>query len=249
MITKSVRFKDRDSAISKRVAERYGVAEACMGDDRTPLAGDPRWDNDRERVATGSQVHCPRQRFATENGRIPSDAAIAYIRKGPHDIRPDLLSLAAVPTIGDFVRILAYCRAYLRTYCERVGFDVAHDLQSVMSFDALKNWLLQAFAKPQNEQAKELHIGNEKFAKLYGTVAKMLRRRCSEAVQAYVNSRAGTQNVVVGVLWNSEPDERISVIENRMRSAIQMPDVPVPAAILAGLHPHTSPTISLVPRS
>ena len=122
-------------------------------------------------------------------------AALSLTGTSPHDVRPHLLALMRWETGSAIEPCLAYGRAYLRVWCDRMGQRPRPVMIEVAVVDALALVFWGRFKRGTDgnpvsvrtveERRVELGVDKTRFAEYRALMAKVFKRRLSEAAGRY----------------------------------------------------------------
>lgn len=124
-------------------------------------------------------------------------AALAFMRRGQHDIRPCLLLLLQAQDLRGVRCVLQYAENYLRVWCSRHGVVASANAISAAAFDGL--CVIYCLREPRERgratparvvpatkvRAKELAMRDDHFGRLRRVVIGMLQDRYLEAVMRF----------------------------------------------------------------
>lgn len=122
---------------------------------------------------------------------IRQSVALAYMRAGEHDIRPDLLLFVVLHEHEPFPRLFSYGCHYIEVWLARHGQTAPKDAIRLAVNDALAIVLTRRAPCPLRERAKEIGIRQRTFRALRAKALQMFERRYHEAVVRYRQASRG----------------------------------------------------------
>ena len=124
-------------------------------------------------------------------GLIRQSTALAFMRQGEHDIRPDLLLYVVQHDDERFPRLFCYGCNYLTVWLQRSGQSASEDAIQLAVSDALSILRTRRAPWTLKERAKELRLRLRTFRALRAKAAEMFNKRYVEAVTLYREASRG----------------------------------------------------------
>ncbi len=153
-------------------------------------------------------------------------AALAYMRRGTHDVRPSLLLLMQAQDLDQISKCRQYAHNYLRQWCVRHGCRYSETVLSSAATDGLATFYRLREARrprsstpalatpPTRARAKSLHLRDDHYGQLRRVAVHALQARYLEALIDFARA--------VGIERESWVDRRCT--GSRPSDRVDMPE-------------------------
>lgn len=126
------------------------------------------------------------------NGRERQAAALAFMRIGKHDIRPDLLLYVVEHDDERFTKLFCHGCNYLAVHCARANMDVPEDAIQLAVVDALSILRTRKAAYSLRERARELNLRAHVYGALRKIATRLFEQRYEEALKRFQMAMRGS---------------------------------------------------------
>lgn len=120
-------------------------------------------------------------------------AALAMMREGPHDIRPELLLLFHAGAAEHFDRVLQHGTFYLRARCALRGTPHPPWVLEAAAGDALAVLWARRAPRPISERARQFRMRNATYSLLRKVALAMYKERLHEARVRFITGTIYTR--------------------------------------------------------
>jgi len=127
------------------------------------------------------------------NGRQRQAIALAFMRSGVHDIRPDLLLYVAEHDDDRLPRLFGYGCQYLAKRYERAALAVPEDAVQVAVVDALAILRMRKAPYTLKERAGELRLRTHVYGAIRKTAVRLFEQRYHEALARFEAAMSGSE--------------------------------------------------------